>query len=80
MHITTSGIFMHQTNYITNLLSECNLDTSLIEIVLLPIELDLKADTNTPHVDSSKYCHLVSKFIFLCHTCCDISYAVGRLS
>lgn len=80
VHTTTGENFMHQTNYITDLRSECNSDTSLIESVPLPVEIVLEANTNTPHVDSSKYCHLVGKLIFLCHTRLDILYAVGLLS
>lgn len=80
MHTTTSGSFMHQTNYITDLLKECISDTSLIESVALPAELILEADTNTPYFDSSKYCHLVGKLIFLYHNCFDNLSLVGLLS
>lgn len=77
VHTTTGRIFLHQTNYNTALLSECKSD---IESISLPTDLVLEAYTSTPHVDGSKYCYLVGKLIFLCHTWPDISYAVGFLS
>jgi hypothetical protein len=48
--------------------------------ISLPEGHVLEAKTNTAAIDVSKYCHIVGKLIFLCHTRPDISYFVGIIS
>ena len=78
---TTDGkVFLHQNNYTTELLKECNIEPRMVKTIPLLVGLVLEADTHTTSVDISAYCHIVGKLIFLCHTRLDISYTIGIMS
>lgn len=69
------NLFLHQQQYAADLLEECKVDSTMIEYVTLPVGHE--ANTSTPSLDVSAYCHIVGKLFFLCHTRPDLSYAVG---
>ena len=80
VHTTDGKVFLHQNNYTTELLKECNIEPRMVKTIPLLVGLVLEADTHTTSVDISAYCHIVGKLIFLCHTRLDISYTIGIMS
>lgn len=81
---TSDGLFLHLTNYTQDLINarinKFNMANCRQEFTPMPVGLVLHAETDTPAIDSTTYCRVVGKLIFLTHTRPDISHVVGIVS
>ena len=74
------GIFLHQTPYILQILEDSGMLDCRPEHVPLPAGLHLFTDMNSPPINSTIYCQLVGKLIFLTTTRPDLAFLVGLVS
>jgi len=74
------GYFLHQTQYALQILEEQGMADCKPEHIPLPVGLVLLTDMDAPAVDTTGYCQLVGKLIFLTTTRPDLAFAVGLVS
>ena len=74
------GYFLHQTQYALQILEEQGMTDCKPEHIPLPAGLVLLTDMDAPAVDTTGYCQLVGKLIFLTTTRPDLAFAVGLVS
>jgi hypothetical protein len=74
------GIFLNQTEYSLQLLRDHGMDDCRPEHIPLPSGLTLLTDMGSPTTDTTNYCTIVGKLIFLTTTRPDIAYAVSNVS
>jgi hypothetical protein len=77
---TPSGLHLHQTKYVTNLLDEYGLLHCNPTQTPLPSGFTISKNTKTSAIDPTSYRRLVGKLMFLTTTCPDITFAVNLLS
>lgn len=77
---TTSGVFLHQKKFISDLLKEFHCD--VCTPVVFPLELNekLMASIGEPLPNLNVYRSLIGKLSFLTHTRPDLSFVVQHLS
>jgi hypothetical protein len=73
-------LFLHQKDYATSILHDFGMQDCKASPIPLPKGLVLVKDTHSPPINSSYYCKLVGKLIFLTITRIDLAYAVSRVS
>jgi hypothetical protein len=74
------GIFLHQCDYALSILTDFGMAQCKSAPSPLPEGLVLVTNMDSPYVDSTYYCKLVGKLIFLTITRPDLAYAVSRVS
>jgi hypothetical protein len=74
------GIFLHQQDYAHSILKEFGMLDYRPAKVPMPEGTILLTDMLSPYVDSTYYCKLLGKLIFLTITRANIAYAVNRIS
>lgn len=75
-----NGIFLNQTEYSLQLLRNHGMDDCRPEHIPLPSNLTLLSDMSSPPTDTTNYCTIVGKLIFLTTTRPDIAYVVSNVS
>jgi hypothetical protein len=74
------GLFLHQTNYASNILEEFGMMDCNSSKTSLPQNLKLRRDMNSFLVDPQFYQRMVGKLIFLTNTKWDILYVMNLVS
>jgi hypothetical protein len=74
------GIFLHQRDYALSILTDFGMAQCKSAPSPLPEGLVLVINMDSPYVDSTHYCKLVGKLIFLTITRPDLAYVVSRVS
>lgn len=74
------GKFLHQTAYALQLLADYGMTDCRPNNVPLPAGIHLLSNMDSPPVDSTNYCQIVGKLIFLTTTRPDLAYSVGLVS
>lgn len=75
-----NGIFLNQTEFALQLLRDTGMTDCKSAHIPLPPGLQLSTDMSSPPTNSTDYCQIVGKLIFLTTTRPDIAFAVGLVS
>ena len=72
--------FLHQRDYALAILIDFDMEHCKPAPSPLPEVLVLVTNMASPYVDSTYYCKLMGKLIFMTITCPNLAYAVNRVS
>ncbi|XP_047163693.1 uncharacterized mitochondrial protein AtMg00810-like [Vigna umbellata] len=77
---TDTGMMMHQSRYITDMLTKFNMDQCNSATTPAEVGIKLEKDPEEEAVDPTEYRRMVGSLRYLCNTRPDISYSVGLVS
>ncbi|XP_014490527.1 uncharacterized protein LOC106753252 [Vigna radiata var. radiata] len=76
----TSGVFLHQKRYISEVLKRFNMVDCNSTTIPVIVNLKLTKQLHERNVDASLYKRIVGSLRYVCNSRPDISYGVGILS